>query len=620
MKTRRLQKSFALLAAAGLLVAACGGDDDDSGSEEPATEEPADEPADEGDEPADEPADEGDEPADEGDEPADEAGEDEAEGDVDTVIEEVTQEAVFGGELIIAIEAEANGLRPWEDNCATGCYAIRNAIFDKLFETTVDGKVEGYLAASMTPNDTLDVWVMTLRPDVTFSNGTALTAQTIVDMFPIQQAGAISTAQVAASGLTTVEATGDLEVTYTLAAPNVAFSSFLERSSLGHVFEPAAAAADLDGFGNNPIGTGPFTLESRDIDNETRVVRRDDYWRMDANGNRLPYLDAVAFRPILDEGARLDSLLSGTVNAVQSLRQGMIRDTRAASDGLTIIEAQGNQSGGGYFNALLAPLDDVRVRRGLLHMNSQDNVIEALGGTGISLPGTQMFSPDSAWYSEKAAEAYIGFDFEAGVANLTEYVNDPERSDGKAVGEKIDVELSCPPDPTLIAAMQVIEQVWSQSELVNVNLTQYDQSTHIANAFASEHQAHCWRQGSDADPALWIPGWVGPPTEEIAVESGYGPEEVATLNFHNWFEAATYEAAIAASQTSDFDERFALYEQVSTRLNEEAVFWFSGHTALMVASADNVFGLSGWTLPDGQLGIGILPDANIRVTEAFIAG
>ena len=84
--------------------------------------------------------------------------------------------------------------------------------------------------------------------------------------------------------------------------------------------------------------------------------------------------------------------------------------------------------------------DSVRVRRGLTQMNSQANVIEALGGTGISLPGTQWFSPDSPWYSEEVAAAWPTFDFDAGAATLQEYIDDPERSDGKAPGELIDVE------------------------------------------------------------------------------------------------------------------------------------------------------------------------------------
>ena len=154
------------------------------------------------------------------------------------------------------------------------------------------------------------------------------------------------------------------------------------------------------------------------------------------------------------------------------------------------------------FNTEVPPFDDARVRTGLIYLNNQENVIEALGGAGISLPTSQFFSADSPWWTQEAEDAYKKFDFEAGVALLQEYVDDPARSDGKAPGEKMDVELSCPPDPTLIAAMQVAEQVWTGSELVNVTLTQFDQATHINNAVSDVHNAHCWRWGTENDPSV----------------------------------------------------------------------------------------------------------------------
>jgi hypothetical protein len=118
----------------------------------------------------------------------------------------------------------------------------------------------------------------------------------------------------------------------------------------------------------------------------------------------------------------------------------------------------------------------VRVRTGLISMNNREKVIEALGGAGISLPTSQFFSADSPWWTQEAEDAYFKFDFEKGKALLREQIDDPARSDGKAPGEKIDVELSCPPDTTLIAALQVVEQVWTGSEQVNVTLTQFDQA------------------------------------------------------------------------------------------------------------------------------------------------
>jgi peptide/nickel transport system substrate-binding protein len=529
---------------------------------------------------------------------------DEAEGDVDTTVAEETDAPVMGGSLIMGLEAEATGLRPWEDACGEPCVNVARTVFDVLIQQNADGIYVGYLAEGIEPNDDFTQWTMTLRPGVTFHNGVPLTAQTIVDMFAIQQTGSQSSGQIATYGITGVEAVDDLTVLYTLSSPNSAFPAAVNTVPLGYVFEPAAAAADPVGFSTNPIGTGPFVMENRDIDNETIVVRNENYWRTDDEGNQLPYLDQVAFRPIPDEGTRLDALISGTVNLMETRRQGTIRDAREES-GISLYEFQGNNTGGGMFNTQVPPFDDVRVRRGLNHLNDQERVIEALGGTGISQPVTQWFSADSPWWTQEAADTYPTFDFEVGKGLLQEYVDDPARSDGKAPGEPIDVELSCPPDPTLIAAMQVLEQVWTGSELVNVSLTQYDQATHINNAVADEHRAHCWRWGTEADPSSAITPFLADPAESVS-------------NFPNWFDPEAYGWAQEAIQTADFEERKELYSKIMVRINEQAPVWYSGGTATLVATDENIRGVDNWTLPDGDLGNGT-PFGLVFFTQMFIA-
>jgi len=524
--------------------------------------------------------------------------------EVQTSVVEETETAVYGGTVTIGLESEATGLRPWEDSCSSPCYNIMRSIYDPLMERTAEGNFEPFLAESLESNDDFTVWTMTLRPDVTFHNGTPLVAQTIADMFPLQQAGAAGSSAIAGALLASVAALDELTVEYTMSAPSVAFPGALALAPIGFPFDPAAATADSAGYSTNPIGTGPFTMASRDIDNETVVERNPDYWFTDVDGNQLPFLDSVSFRPIPDEGTRLDALLSGTTNAAQSLRQGTIRDAREA-DGIELIEFQGNSTGGGMYNTEIAPYDDVRVRSGLSRMNDQENVIEALGGTGISLPTTQFFSADSPWWSQEAADAYQSFDFEGGKALLQEYVDDPARSDGKAPGEKIDVELSCPPDPTLIAAMQVIEQVWTGSELVNVSLTQFDQATHINNAVSDVHNAHCWRWGAESDPSVAVNSFVAAKADSVA-------------NFTNYDDPEMQAWAAEANATNDVEARKALYSQIMVRINELALTWYSGGTAVMIAHAPGIAGFNTWTLPDGTLGSGIAPEAQTRWFQVFI--
>jgi peptide/nickel transport system substrate-binding protein len=256
-------------------------------------------------------------------------------------------------------------------------------------------------------------------------------------------------------------------------------------------------------------------------------------------------------------------------------------------------------------------------------MNNQEAVIEALGGTGISLPGTQWFSPDSPYYSEAVAEAFPSFDYEAGQATLQEYIDDPARSDGKSPGEPVDIELSCPPDPTLIAAMQVLEQLWSQSGLVNVTLTNFDQQTHINNAlgappdFTGTHGAHCWRFSDENDPSTSFNPGFAPPNPGVAEANGLPPELVSPLNFANYFSLDDWNALLEARSTDDFETRKALYEQVMLDTAEQVPMWYSGHTATMFATEAGIVGLNNWVLPDGSLGIGF-PEVQGRWSQVWV--
>ena len=435
-------------------------------------------------------------------------------------------------------------------------------------------------------------------------------------MFVVQQTGAASAGVIASSNLIAVEATGDHEVTYTLSATNGPFMSVLSRAPMGMVFNPALVPAGDDdamaAAANAPtgIGTGPFMVTNRDVDNRTDMERNPNYWMSDNFGTQLPYLDSISFHPIPDEGTRLDSLTSGTVTAMQTLRQATIRDARtAAEDGsLWMFEFQGNNAGGGMFNVLVAPYDDVRVRRGLIMATRQDAIIAALGGEGISEPATQVFAESSPFYSEAVAEAYASYDFDGAVALLEDYINDPDRSDGKAVGEKLDVVLSCPPDPTLIAAMEVTQQFWNETGLVNTELTAFDQATHInmalgmANEFRGEHEVHCWRWGSEADPG--------------GDNSGSAPWETSPFNFSNWHDPDHYALLEEARTTDDVAVRQALYEQANLMVNEQVPIYFSGGTATAIATEAGLGGLDSWVLSDGELGIGH-PAAEGRWGQAY---
>ncbi|MFV1989640.1 MAG: ABC transporter substrate-binding protein [Acidimicrobiales bacterium] len=516
---------------------------------------------------------------------------------------------VVGGTLTVGIEADPVGMRPWEDTCSSPCLNVHLAMFDRLFEKNEDLEIAPWLGLSITPDETLTVWTVELREGVTFWDGTPFNAQTVVDMFAIQQTGAVTGSQIATAQVVSVEATDEFTVVYTLGQGNSGFPDVL-TSVAGRVFEPAAAAADLDGAASNPMGTGPFQFVSWDRDNQVVLERNPNYWFSDADGTQLPYLDGLVFRPIPDETTRLNAILAGDIDVMQTLRQSTIRDARESSDTLDMDVFQGPNSGGAIFNTAVPPYDDKRVRQGLAHAINQPAFIDALGGTGISDPATQMFSPDSPWYSQEAADAYPKFDPEASIAKLTEYVEDPERSDGKAVGEKIDVEFACPPDPTLILLSQAYKQSWEATGLANVELVQFDQATHIGRVvgappdFLGEFQVSCWRVGDDTDPS-------------ISVAPFFSPPDVVPLNFTNFFDPEAFGLLVAGQSTLDQAERQAAYAAFSLVLADEMPQVYTGYTATALATLKSVKNLNGWHTPDGDIGRGH-PNAEGRYQEVWI--
>ena len=323
--SKRWRKYLALLLAFALFAAACGGSDD---ADESASDDDVAVETDSGDDGGDE------EEAMDDEEPENEdvveAGT-EAEGDVDTEVVESDEVGRYGGSVTIGVEAEAVGLRPWEDSCSSPCENMMNTIFDKLVELRADGTYGPMLAEEFSSNEDFTVWTFKLREGIMFHNGVELTAATVDGMYPFWQVGAASAGLLSSAGVdledpTAIQSISDYEFTVTVGAPNSALPASFERVPL-FFFEPAAAEEMAEAFSISPVGTGPFVIDKRDLDNETVVVRNEGYWGSDSEGNQLPYLDSMIFRPIPDEGTRLDSLLSGTVNAMQTLRQGTIRDT-----------------------------------------------------------------------------------------------------------------------------------------------------------------------------------------------------------------------------------------------------------------------------------------------------
>jgi peptide/nickel transport system substrate-binding protein len=507
----------------------------------------------------------------------DEGGDTSAEGVGESDISE-QGEPVTGGAIEVGLEAETNSWLPGEGSFANPGTTVAYAIYDPLMKRTAEGDLKPYLAESMEPNEDFTEWTLTLRPDVQFHDGTPLNAQALKTIFDQYLTAPTSNVAATLSEVTSLDVVDDLTVRYVLADTNAAFPDVLTQSP-GWPFSPTAAAKLGPDAGAHPVGTGPFSFVSWQRDNRLVVEKNENYWQ-----EGLPYLDQITFRPIPDEDTRLASLQSGDIDAMQSLRQSTI--ARALDlDGVDNYTYLGNNSGGSLINTSRPPFDDVRIRQALAHAINQEALIDVLGGTGLTPPATQYFSPDSPFYSENAEKAFPDYDVDKAQELYDDYKNDPQRSDGKPVGTDIAFSYNCPPDPSLNELSQLYQSFWSRIGM-QVELNAVEQAAHIQNAIARDYDVQCFRFSSEEDPYFIFSDAFTP----------------GALNFTAYTSPEIDEQLQALRTTTDLEERQAAVEAISMNISENVPNLFTGYTLTDVAVQDDVKNVGGWEFPDGTPG------------------
>ncbi len=501
---------------------------------------------------------------------------------------------VDGGEITVGLEAETNSWLPGTGNFGNPGYNVAYAIYDPLMKRTPDGDVQPYLAESMEPNEDLTEWTLTLRPDVTFHDGTPLNAQALKTIWDEYLVAPGSNLASNLAEVTSLEVVDDLTVTYKLKAPNAAFPDLLSDPA-GWPFSPTAAAAAGDDAGSNPVGTGPFEFVSWQRDNALVVEKNENYWQ-----EGLPHLDKITFRPIPDEDTRLSSLQSGDIDAMQSLRQSTVDRARDV-EGVDNYEFLGNNSGGSNFNTARPPFDDLRVRKALALALDQEALIEVLGGSGLTPPSTQFFGPDDPFWSEEAAEAWPSNDPAQAQELYDEYINDPSRSDGKAVGEPISFTYTCPPDPSLNELSQLYQSFWTALGM-EVELEAVEQAAYTQQVVARDYDAGCTRHGAARDPYY-------------VFQRSFTP---GVPNVTEFTDPVIDENLAIMRESTDLAERKAAAEEISLVLAENVPVTFTGGTLTVIAVDEAIKNVDGWVFPDDSEGNGT-PDGTAMWGHVWLA-
>jgi len=304
---------------------------------------------------------------------------------------------------------------------------VENNIISDLFEGLVSvspaGEIQPRLAEKWENKDNT-VWTFHLRPGVTWSDGTAITAQDIVwswqrlvspltaspyASYPgnmhIVNGAEIAQGQKAPETLG-VKALDDTTLEVTLTQPNAAFLAMLAHPSLVPLDKVLISRyGDKWTKPEHMVTSGPYKLSQWVVNERIVAERNPRYW-----DNAHTVINKVTYLPISSETADVNRYKAGEIDIVYTVPINQFAQLKKTmGDQLDVSPQLATYY---YeFNTTRPPFNDPRVRRALNMALDKDIIAEKVMGQGqrpawlISQPdigGVNLHNPEYAsWPREK---------------------------------------------------------------------------------------------------------------------------------------------------------------------------------------------------------------------------
>ncbi len=316
-----------------------------------------------------------------------------------------------GGTLRVSVDQAPGKLNPLQHRVGPE-YLLGEMLYSGLTRLGPDMSAQPDLATSWSSNETLTEWTFKLRPNVTFHDGSKLTAQDVAASFAAMLDPATgSPARSNIGPVDSVTAVDDLTVVAKLkgayADLPVAFAYTNAK-----IVPAAVLSGQMARLDREAIGTGPFRLVSYEPSRLTVMERNPAYYDPER-----PYVDRVEVQLFPDSAARTGAIISSQNDLMLSVSVTEFERLRNAA-GVKALRTPSGQ----FLNIIMGcdqkPFNDVRVRQALsLTLDREalvDLVAEGLGSVGVDTPVNSAYrfnrelpakKPDMARAKQLLAEA-----------------------------------------------------------------------------------------------------------------------------------------------------------------------------------------------------------------------
>lgn len=312
------------------------------------------------------------------------------------------------------------------------------------------------------------------------------------------------------------------------------------------------------------IGTGPFKARSIKMNEVVILERNKKYWRKDANGNPLPYLDAIRCNFIENEIKQLNLLLEGNLDFILEVPFRSIAGLKSRME---------NGSGDANFHIITIPglrveyygfqhrneiFKDVRVRKAINYAIDRDFLVDSILH-GYAKPADRGFIPMAM--PSYPTDSIVGFNYnpelarslfaEAGYENGEDFpVLTLQINDGSS---------------TVIEVADAVQRMLTKVLNITVEIAVLPRSLHYEQI--ENGQVSFWRDG-------WIGDYADPENFLRLFHGQLVPEDSVKASFLNTvrFKDAEFDKYFEASlREQDEQMRYSEYWHADQILMDKAV-------------------------------------------------
>jgi len=336
-----------------------------------------------------------------------------------------------GGTIKIGIFQNIDTLDAHNTTFITAC-AIHNNIYNGLLKiVSADGKSVDFkpeLAREWEIQGDR-VHVFRLHKGVTFHNGDPLTAADVkwnLERVKDKQQAPIHAWKLAL--LESVETPDPHTVKLSFSKPypflRVALTGSTGRA--GTILSPRAVKDKGKAYGRSPVGTGPFKFVEWKEGDFILLERNPGYWETDGAGGKLPYLDKVLLKFIIEPSTLVAALKTGEVDGINGVAPQFVGDLRRDPK-LNVFTAVGGNWRCLHMNMAKQPFSDKNLRKAVAFAIDRKEILDRVEfGEGIVAHGP--ISPpmggfyDPAWETGKNGQ-YSDLEQAKQVMKQSQYAN-----------------------------------------------------------------------------------------------------------------------------------------------------------------------------------------------------